>query len=245
MEEKLIATEPQGMIVADRQPLQRQDGSELDLVEVFVTLAVNWKAVLMAFLVGATLLGIYHSYMVVPTYQATTDIYITSSSSMISLQDLQIGSALTQDYQSIIMSRQVLNKVIRDLDLNVNYNALKKMIGVSNPSGTHIIRTRVTTGDLTLSRDIANDLLLVSKDRIYEIIGTGNPTIIEFSEAEAVEDVTPSIVRYMLIGGVVGVVLVAVFLIARMLMDTTIKSDDDVERYLQLPILSAVPYFRE
>ena len=226
----------------------RQDDSgtqEIDLIELFFTLLHSWKALFMAFLVGAVIVGAYPTFFVTPTYRARTELYITSTDSVISLQDLQLGSALTEDYQSIIKSRAVLNKVIDDLQLDTDYKGLQKMISVSNPSGTHIIQTSVTTTDLALSRDIANDLLNVSIDRIYQIVGTSEPTIIDYSEAEAVEDVTPGLIRYVFVGGIVGALIVAMFVVMRMLMDNTIKNDDDVEKYLQMPVLTAVPFYEE
>ena len=85
----------------------------------------------------------------------------------------------------------------------------------------------------------------MSIDRIYQIVGTSEPTIIDYSEAEAVEEVTPGILKYMAIGGLVGILIVAAFIVIKMMMDNTIHSDDDVEKYLQLPVLAAVPYFKE
>lgn len=245
MEEKKATVERHGIILADREPLNQSADTEIDLIEVFFVLLHSWKAMLMAFLIGATIMALYHTYMVTPTYQASTELYITNTDSMISLQDLQIGAALTEDYQAIIKSRAVLNQVIADLGLDTDYKKLGKLIRVSNPNGTHIIHTAVTTNDLALSRDIANDLLNVSIDRIYQIVGTSEPTIIDYSEAQAVEEVTPGLVKYMAIGGLVGVLVVAVFVILRMLMDNTIKSDDDVEKYLQLPVLAAIPFYKE
>jgi capsular polysaccharide biosynthesis protein len=245
MEEKRTAAQYNGIIPAEHKPLNQDDAVEIDLLEVFFTLLHSWKALLMACLIGATLMGLYHTYMVTPTYQASTELYITNTDSMISLQDLQIGAALTDDYQNIITSRAVLNQVIEDLQLDSDYKQLGKLVKVSNPSGTHIIHTTVTTTDLALSRDIANDLLNVSIDRIYQIVGTSEPTIIDYSEAEAVEEVTPGILKYMAIGGLVGILIVAAIIIIKMMMDNTIHSDDDVEKYLQLPVLAAVPYFKE
>ena len=64
---------------------------EIDLVELFFTLLHSWKALLMAFLVGAVIMGAYHTFLITPTYRATTELYITSTDSVISLQDLQLG----------------------------------------------------------------------------------------------------------------------------------------------------------
>ena len=48
--------------------------------------------------------------------------------------------------------------------------------------------------------------------------------------------------KYIVLGAMLGFVLEAGILIVRMLMDTTIKSEDDVERYLGVPLLSSIPY---
>lgn len=219
--------------------------TEIDLVELFYCLLRSWKLLLLALIMGAVLLAGYHTLFVQPTYRATTQMYITNTDSVISLQDLQVGSALTEDYKQIITSRAVLNQVIDDLQLNVDYKGLSKMITVSNPTGTHIITTSVTSTDSEASRIIANDLLNVSIDRIFQIIGTSEPTIIDYSEAEAVTNVTPSLRRFVVIGGLVGLLLAAAYVTLRMLLDKTIKTDDDVEKYLKLPVLAAVPYYDE
>ena len=244
-ENKATIDRQQVMVLTDSGSLNQEDVDEINIADIFFTVLHSWKAMLMAFLIGATVMALFHTYMVTPTYMASTDLYITSTDSMISLQDLQIGTALTDDYQNIIMSRSVLNQVINDLQLDTDYKQLSELVKVSNPSGTHIIRISVTTDDLSLSRDIANDILNVCIDRIYQIVGTSEPTIIDYSEAKAVEEVTPSILMYMALGGMVGILLVVLFVVLKIIMDTTIKNDDDVEKYLQLPVLAAVPYFKE
>ena len=39
--------------------------------------------------------------------------------------------------------------------------------------------------------------------------------------------------------------IVCAIVVLRMLMDTTMKTVDDIDRYLHLPVLAAVPYYRE
>ena len=232
-------------LAANPQNAPQSDEDTIDLVEVFYVMLHYWKLFLIMAVMGAVVMAGYYSMFVKSTYQASTELYITNTDSVVSLQDLQIGSALTEDYKSIITSRAVLNKVITDLQLDTDYKGLRKLISVTNPTGTHIIRTSVTTTDIETSKNIANDLLSVSIERIFQIIGTSEPTIIDYSEVEAVENVTPSLMKYMAIGGIIGVLLVAAIVVIRMLMDNTIKTDDDVEKYLKLPVLTAVPYYDE
>lgn len=245
MEQNKQAVATQAAGSANRVAAQQSNVQEIDLVELFFTLLHNWKLLLIGLIMGAVIMAGYYGMFVQSTYRATTELYITNSDSIISLQDLQMGTALTEDYKTIITSRTVLNKVIEDLQLNMDYRKLRGLISVSNPTGTHIISTSVTTTDRDSSRIIANDLLNVSIERLYQVIGTSEPTIIDYSEADSVENVTPSLRRYIMMGGLIGLLLVAAFITIRVMMDTTIKTDDDVERYLKLPMLSSVPFFEE
>lgn len=223
----------------------QEDEIEIDLKEMFFLLLNHWKSIFLAILIGGVLFGAYHALLVRPSYQADAEIYITNTDSLITFSDLQMSAALTDDYARIIKSQVVLNRVIRELQLDLDYKELSELVEVNNPDSTHIIEIIVTCDDLELSRNIANALLNVSVDQIYQIIGSSEPTVIDYSEAEAVEDVTPSLAKYMIIGGLLGAVLVCAVLIVRMLMDTTMHSEEDVDRYLQLPVLASVPYYRD
>ena len=164
---------------------------------------------------------------------------------MISFSDLQLSAALTDDYANIIKSRTVLNRVIDDLDLDLDYKQLGQLITVNNPDSTHIVDIKVTCDDPELSRNITNSLMNISVDQIYQIIGSGEPTVIDYAVAEAVQDVTPGLKKYLVLGGMLGAVVVCGIVVLLMLMDTTLKTVDDIDRYLHLPVLAAVPYYRE
>lgn len=222
-----------------------EDEIEIDLREIFFALLTNWKAIFMAFLIGAVLLGAYHSFLLQRTYQADAKLYITNTDSLISFSDLQLSAALTDDYADIIKSRTVLNRVIDELQLDLDYEELKELVEIENPDSTHIIHILVTTPDFILSRNIANALLNVAIDQIYQIIGSGEPTVIDYSEAEAVKDVTPGLFRFLAIGGVIGAFVICALLVVQLLTNTTMRSEEDVDRYLHLPVLAAVPYYQE
>ena len=233
--------EKQIPIVQSRQ----DDEIEIDLKEVFYLLLSHWKSIFLAMLIGAAIFGAYHTFLLKPSYQADASIYITSTDSMISFADLQLSAALTDDYANIIKSRTVLNRVIDELDLNLNYKQLGALISVENPDSTHIVDIKVTCDDPELSRNITNALMNISVDQIYQVIGSGEPTVIDYAMAEAVQDVTPSLKKYLMLGALLGALIVCAIVVLRMLTDTTLKTVDDIDRYLHLPVLAAVPYYRE
>lgn len=233
--------EKQIPIVQSRQ----DDEIEIDLKEIFYLLLSHWKSIFLAMLIGAAIFGAYHTFLLKPSYQADASIYITSTDSMISFSDLQLSAALTDDYANIIKSRTVLNRVIDELDLNLNYKQLGALISVDNPDSTHIVDIKVTCDDPELSRNITNALMNISVDQIYQVIGSGEPTVIDYAMAEAVQDVTQSLKKYLMLGALLGALIVCAIVVLRMLTDTTLKTVDDIDRYLHLPVLAAVPYYRE
>ena len=232
----------------EKQPVAyspQEEETEIDLLEIFYLLRSKWKEIFLAVLVGALIFGAYHTFLIKPSYQADASIYITNNDSMITFSDLQLSAALTDDYANIIKSRTVLNRVIDELDLNLNYEELGELVDVENPESTHIVDIKVTCDDPEMSRNITNALLNISVSQIYQIIGSSEPTVIDYSVAEAVQDVTPGLLKYLAIGGLLGAFIMCAIYVLRMLMDSTMKSEEDVEKYLHLPVLAAVPYYKE
>ena len=124
----------------------------------------------------------------------------------------------------------------------MDYKDLDNIVTVTNPDSSHVIRIGVTTSDPQMSRNIANSLLNISAEQINQIVGNGMPSVIDESVIHAVQEIKPSMKKYCALGGILAFVLMAGVFIVRMLMDTTIKSEDDIQRYLGVPLLSSVPY---
>ena len=222
--------------------LPNDDEVYIDLREIFFSLLMGWKSIFLFILIGAVIMGAFHVFLVKPSYRANAQIFITNTDSVISFSDLQLSSALTEDYSKIIKSRTVLKKVISELGLNIDYKELDKLVSVTNPTDTHIIDIAVTCDDLELSRNIANAFLNISVDQIYQVVGSSEPTVIDYAEADTVEDVSPGLVRYVAIGALLGMLAMCAIIVIRVISNTTIKTEDDVMQYLQLPVLAAVPY---
>ncbi len=220
-----------------------EDVYTIDLMEIFRACLASWKMAVLAMLIGGLLFASYHTFLLKPTYEADASIFITNTDSVITFSDMQLSSALTEDYARILKSRGVLKEVISELGLEMDYKQLSKMVSVSNPDDSHIISITVTCGDVELARNIANALMNVGVERIYQVIGNSEPTVIDYSEAEAVEDVTPGLFKYLAMGALLGLLLVVGLTVLRVVTDTTIKDEDDIMNYLNIPVLASVPYY--
>lgn len=214
---------------------------EIDLLELAMFLLRKWLLLILALLLGSGIGLAVHQLTVKPSYEANTEIYITNSNTLVSFQDIQLSAELTADYQEILLSRQVLKNVIADQQLNLDYATLRNMISIKNPSDSHCLKIFVTAETPEKAVRIANSIVFYGIDQIYRIVGRDEPATIDRAEVDAVKEVTPSLKKYCLIGAGIAEILVVGILVIRFLLDSTLKSEEDVEKYLQLPVLVAVP----
>lgn len=224
--------------------MQNED-MEIDLREIFWALKKKVWLIILAAVIGMAAAGSYSYFLIKPTYSSTSLIYVDGGSGSLSgaissLTQLQIGAELTQDYSAIIRSRPVLEEVIDNLGLTISYKQLSQLISISTPSDTRMLRITVTAGDPQTAMRIVNELDEVCIWRIQELISSVVPQVVEEGIVEP-QKVGPSNTKNALIGGLLGAFLVIAVCIVQLLMNDTIKTDDDITKYLGLPILSDIP----
>ena len=220
---------------------ERYEETEIDLVEVFHALVAKiWLIILLAALGFGMMVG-YTMLFVKPTYSSSSTIYILSkSTSITSLADFQIGTQLTQDYKVIITSRPVLESVIENLGLTETYESLKGKISVNNPDNTRFLELTVKDTDAYLAKKIVDELTNVSVAKTAEVMETDPPNIMDYGQV-ADKPIAPSMKKNGIIGGLLGLVLACAIIILQYMMNDSIKTGEDVERYLNLNVLGMIP----
>lgn len=220
---------------------EEDDEIEIDLLELFFELKKKILWILLAFAVGGAAFGLYSKLILVPKYSSTAMMYVLSKeTTLTSLADLQIGSQLTQDYKVMITSRPVLEKVITDLDLKYDYEEFKEELEIENPKDTRILKLSIQDADPALAADIVNKVAERSSEYIGELMEMIPPKIVE--EGIAAElPVTPNVLKNTVIGAVLGAFLVCAAVTFQCVTNDTIKTAEDVEKYLRISTLAEVP----
>jgi len=220
--------------------LQKQQVYELDLVQLFRELLRHWYWILLAAVLCGGAVGAYYKYAVKPTYQSTSVLYIYSKeTTLTTLTDLQIGTWLTEDYMVIVKSRPVMQEVVENLNLPVSYKTLLGMISLKNPEDTRVLKITATYTDPEMAKEIADEVASVAAEYISDIMEMTPPKFIETGEVPA-EKSGPATARNAVLAAILGAFLVCAVLAVRMVLDDTIRTSDDVQKYLGLPVLSVI-----
>ena len=221
----------------------KDDVLEINLGELFAVLMGRAFLIISAGVFFA-LAGLFLSKFVIhPEYESTTKIYILNKeeNQTVTYSDVQISTQLTQDYAELIKSRRVLEEVIQRLHLvDVEYKDLYEVLKVDTPSDTRIVAITVKDEDPLMAMKIANCIREVASEHITNVMDIDAINVAETANVPTSKS-SPSVVRWTVIAGFLGAVVVAFFAILGYLLDDSIKSNDDVERYLGVSTLALIP----
>lgn len=217
---------------------------EIDLKELF-TFVKTKLGLLIIITVGVCLIGcIYGLFIQKPMYQSDTTVILSTDSSSITQSDITLNKNLVSTYAEIVKSRRVLDQVIEELNLDTKYEDLYEQISVSSVNDTEIIRITVEDEDAIKAKNIANVTANYFTEEVVELMGINNVKILD----EAIETEKPyniNVVKQIIIYFMVGFILAAGVLFVIFYFDRTVKSIEQVEQKIKLPILGGVQEYNK
>lgn len=205
-----------------------------------------WSKKLIIILSGiaAALIAIFISEVfLTETFQSSTKIYVLNqqSSDVVTYSDLQSGTQLTKDYQELIKSRTVLEKVISNLNLDMSYEDLASMVTADVATDTRILRITITSDDPYEAMNIANAVRESASEHISNVMNIAAVNVVD--EANLPDSPSaPSVKRNGMLGGLAGIVIAVLVILLLYILDDTIKTPDDVEKYLGVGVLGSIPH---
>lgn len=218
---------------------------QIDLLELAYALKKKLWLIILGLIAGALGAGIYSKAVITPVYTSTAMVYVLSKeTTLTSLADLQIGSQLTKDYSVLVTSRPVLSQVIEKQNLNMSVGELKSKISISNPSDTRVLSITISDTDPIRAQALAEEVARTSSDYIGDIMEMVPPKIIE-EGVPAAHPSSPNVKKNAAMGGLAVAVVISGVICLQVIMDDTIKTEEDVEKYLGMSVLASVPDVEE
>ena len=224
--------------------MKEQDKIEIDVLQM---LKVLWKRKLyiaLAAIVTGVIAFAYSSFVIKPQYTSTTRIYVVNRNQAdkpgLTNQDLQAGAYLVKDYREIILSQDVLEKVVADQSLTIDAKTLGKKVSVTVPADTRIVSITVRDGKPEEASRIANALREVAAQKIISVTKVSDVTTLEEARP-AISPSSPNIRRNTILGVGAGASVVILLALLVELMDDRVKRPEDIEEVMHLSLLGVIP----
>lgn len=226
--------------------MENQNEMELDLLELFHYLKKKLWLIGAAFLVCAVVGFAVSQLLMAPKYTAATRMYVLNRTSEANVvyADIQTSTYLLNDYKVLITGENVTTEVIRMLGLNDTPRQLEGKIKVTAPDNTRVLQINVTEKDPVLAADIANCVRDVAAAQIEEIMDVDAVKLV-YPAAVPENPSSPNVMLNTMIAAAFGVFLSVFVLVVAFMLDDTIRTEEDVARYLGLSTLGVIPAAEE
>ncbi len=222
--------------------VQSNDEITIDLGEIFSFILSKIVYVILATVLCAVISFLITYFLITPQYTSTATIYVLNrqSNESVTSSDITSSTYLTEDYIEMIQSRTVIEAVIKELDLDLTYDQLLNVVTVSAQSDTRVIAISVTDPDPHMAHDITDAICMASVDHIKDIMELESVNIVDEANTPT-EKSSPSISKNVLIAALLGLVASIGILVLIFILDDKVKTSEDVERYLGISVLGAMP----
>ena len=220
-----------------------EDEIDIDLSEIIGALLKKAHIILLSGIIVALLTFIGTKLFITPMYTSETKVYVLSKSdgaTGVTTSDLQAGSYLTKDYSELVTSRTVMEQVIALLNLDMKPEELMDMISVESTTDSRILTIKVENEDPKKAKEIADAVREAVSVQITEIMDADAVNTVQKADLPD-EPSSPSAMKNTVLGGVLGVLIAIVIIILITILDDTVKTPEDVEKYLGLNTLTSIP----
>lgn len=216
----------------------------ISLQELFSILRKSFWRILALTIVAALISFAVSSFLIKPTYQAGTQILVTpkkQENEVIDAQSVQSSVTLVNTYRVIIKSPAILEQVQKEVpNAPTNVTALNNMVTVESEQNSQVINVSVQSTNAALASNMANSIAEVFSSDVQKLMSVDNVTVLSKSNIPT-SPVSPNIILNTAIAAVVGFLLGVGLAFLREVLDRRIRTEDQVQQILDLPVLGSIP----
>ena len=217
----------------------------ISLRELYETLKKRIVMIVLIATAAVLASGIYTYFFITPKYQASTQILISQQATGASLLASQFGddSKYIETYNVILKSPYILDQVREELGIT---RSLSSQLSVSQEGRSQVVRITVQDNNPAMAVEIANVTAAIFQEEVYNLMRVDNVHVLSPAVlGENPTPISPNPQLNMAIAFVVGLMAAVGLAFLLEYIDNTIRTEQDIERLLELPVLGTIPVMEE
>jgi capsular polysaccharide biosynthesis protein len=229
----------------------RFDEEEISLREIFEVLKKRARIIAAITVISVLASAAITFFVIKPVFESNTTIMvgkpknrIMDPNNPITYQEVQTNRLLVSTYGEIAKSRSVLEEVIKSMNLAMTSDELRDKVDVSLVKDTEIIQIKVQDHDPAIAANLANAIAAAFSKQVIRIMNVENVQVVD-EAIPGTNPVKPRPVLNIAISLVLGLMVGLFLAFVLEFFDTSIKTPEDVAKYLGLPVIGSIPYTEE
>ena len=214
-----------------------KETTEINLQEIVGILVHNLWLIAGAAIVGALMAFLLTELLITPQYAASASLYVynTDKRETITQSDITTSQKLVETYIVIMQSDAVLSQVAEESALGYTAKEIKEMFSATAINNTEVFQLTIKNSNPEHAQRIANTFLEVAPSEIIRVVKAGSVETVD-KAALPTSPVSPNTARNTVVGGIVGLVVCTAIV-----LDTTIKTVEDIKKLTEIPIIGVIP----
>lgn len=234
------------MNVNSWQEEDKNEDVEIDLVEIWQVIKKQFGLLVVIVILCAILAGVISKFFIAPKYTSSSTIFLTpsiSESGVVDYTSQTSNEKLVNNVMALLVQDNILSEVAKQTGME-SVEDLRDQIEVSNDTNTTLVKVEATTLDPKLSKNIVNSTVNVFIDTMQENLNLKNIEIVDKAKL-SYEPSGPNVKKNILIGAAAGFVIDALIVVLKVLTNTRLKSKEEAEKYLNLPVFCELPVIKD
>ena len=234
------------MNVNSWQEEDKNEDVEIDLVEIWQVIKKQFGLLVVIVILCAILAGVISKFFIAPKYTSSSTIFLTpsiSESGVVDFTSQNSNEKLVNNVMALLVQDNILSEVAKQTGME-SIEELRNHIEVSNDTNTTLVKVEATTLDPKLSKNIVNSMVNVFIDTMQENLNLKNIEIVDKAKL-SYEPSGPNVKKNILIGAAAGFVIDALIVVLKVLTNTRLKSKEEAEKYLNLPVFCELPVIKD
>ncbi len=209
----------------------------------FLKLLLRWSWLVAAVAILGGVLGILEARATAPVYAASATFFVSSRSNLPPSDQERV----METYAELAMSRPILTAVVDQLPFETTVEALQRQMGVNANGATLMVTVAVEDINPQHAAIIANEVVRVLDEDGRSLVRMDTATSrasLQVLEAAQVptDPIRPRTTLNAALGVIVGGGLAVVLIVGIALLDTTLRTAEEVAQVTGNPPLVAVPF---
>ncbi|HHD2592596.1 TPA: polysaccharide biosynthesis tyrosine autokinase [Clostridium perfringens] len=216
---------------------------KIEIREYLQLLRKRMKIIVAIVIASILIVSIKTFFFTTPIYEAQTTIIINNllgKQSQITKDDINYSQLLGETYKPIVKSRKVAEEIKKNLNLELNYSEISSSIDINSVSGP-VMDITVINSDPKVAKEIANEVPIVFGEELEKIAKVNGVQVIDEALIPT-KPISPNKFKILVLGGIIGALLAMLVVLILDYFDNKIKTPEELENTLDIPLLGVVPF---
>ena len=215
----------------------------ISISEIIDAVKKRWKIIALTTLLATVVSGIFSFFVISPTYEASTKIFIGkegAESEGYNSSDVSMYQNLIKTYSELIKTKDLVNKAIDNSEYDLSVNSVLNGITVNTLTGTQILQISYQSKSPSVAKNILESITNEFITKAEELVPNGNVKILESVELPK-NPVAPNKIMNIAIAFILGMMVGFGIVFLLEYLDNTYKNKEQLEKDLDIPVLGVIP----